>query len=90
MNKMDEVREIEHGKYTFFIGVHQYTLSTSIDKERFTRIIKKIQQLVDSFPQIMSQEDRLLLSLMTSVNELDKVESQISGLIDTIGKEMQE
>jgi chromosome segregation ATPase len=50
MDKIEEIREISDGKYSFYIGVHQYTLTTPIPKDRFLRIVSRVQDLVDSFP----------------------------------------
>lgn len=84
MDKFEEIRETAPGRYSFFIGVHQYTLSTPMEKERVVRIVSKIQQLVDSFPAHMSQDQRFFLSLMTVVSKLDRLETKISDISSKI------
>lgn len=87
MGKFEEIRETATGHYAFFIGVHQYTLATPMDKERLARIVHKIQKLVDSFPANMTQDERLFLSLITVMNRLDKLEIKISDASSKIPAE---
>jgi len=84
MDKFEEIRELEPGRYSFFVGVHQYTLSTPMERDRVVRVISKIQQLVDSFPAHMSQDQRFFLSLMTIVSKLDRLEVKIDGIKEKI------
>jgi hypothetical protein len=84
MDKIEEIREISDGKYSFYIGVHQYTLTTPIPKDRFLRIVSRVQDLVDSFPPQMSQDERLLMALLTVANQMDKVFESISDLAEKI------
>jgi len=84
MDNIEDIRDLGEGKYSFYIGVHQYTLTTRIPKDRFLRIVSRIQELVDSFPQQMSQDERMLMSLMTVVNQMDKLSGSISNLTEKI------
>jgi len=87
MDKFEEIREIEKGRYSFFIGVHQYTLSTPMERERVVRVISKVRQLVDSFPAHLSQDQRFFLSLMTIVSKLDRLETKVGSIAEKINKE---
>lgn len=87
MDKFEEIRELEQGRYSFFIGVHQYTLSTPMERERVVRVISKIQNLVNSFPAHLSQDQRFFLSLMTVMSKLDKLEMKISDISSKIANE---
>lgn len=84
MDKFEEIRELEPGRYSFFIGVHQYTLSTPMDRERVVRVVSKIQNLVESFPAHLSQDQRFFLSLMTVVSKLDRLETKINDVSSKI------
>lgn len=84
MDKFEEIRDLGQGRYSFFIGVHQYTLTTPMERERFARVISKVQQLVDSFPAHLSQDQRLFLSLLTMVSKVDRLEIKIETLADKL------
>ena len=90
MDKFEEIREIAPGRYSFFIGVHQYTLATPMEKERVVQIVSKIQQLVESFPAHMTQDQRLFLSLMTVVTKLERLDAKICDISSKIPANMRQ
>lgn len=86
MDRFEEIRELEPGRYSFFIGVHQYTLSTTLDRERIVRVVSDIRQLVDAFPAHLSQDQRFFLSLMTIVTKLDRLETKVAELTEKLSR----
>ncbi len=87
MDKFGEIFQIEPGRYSFFVGVHQYTLATPMEKERLVRIVSEVQQIVDSYPAHLTQDQRLFLSLMQVVSKLDRLELKITGVSSKIPEE---
>ena len=87
MDKFEEIIQTSPGHYAFFIGVHQYTLATPMEKERVIRVVTKIQQLVDSFPAHMTQDQKLFLSLMTVMSKVDRLELKLNDISSKIPEE---
>ncbi len=90
MDEFEEIVQIEPGRYSFFVGVHQYTLTSPMEKERLVRVISKVQQLVDTFPVSLTQDQRLFLALITTMNKMDRLELKIDGISSKIKKEREQ
>ena len=80
MDETPGITNLGDGKYSFFVGRQRYTLTTPLSEERFTRIVLAVQSLVSSFPQNLSQDDRLFLALMSLGNELDETRERLESI----------
>lgn len=88
MDETSAITNLGDGKYSFFVGRQRYTLTTPLSEERFSRIVSAVQSLVSSFPQNLSQDDRLFLALMSLGNELDETQARLESIIqDTSRKD---
>ena len=88
MDETSAITNLGDGKYSFFVGRQRYTLTTPLSGERFCRIVSAVQSLVSSFPQNLSQDDRLFLALMSLGNELDETQVRLESIIqDTSRKD---
>lgn len=84
MDEAPEIRNLGEGRYSFLVGRQRYTLTTALDEERFVRIVTAIRDLVASFPPTLSQEERLLLALMSFSHELDDIKCRIESICETL------
>lgn len=84
MDEAPGIRNLGEGKYSFIIGRQRYTLTTALDEERFVRIVSAIQELVSSFPTALSQDERLLLALMSFSHELDDIKCRIDSVTEIL------
>lgn len=82
MDETQEIRSLGEGRYTFLIGRQRYTLNSPLEEECFVRVVSAIQELVDSFPPKLTQEDRLFLALMSMSHKIDDIHNRIDKLLD--------
>ena len=80
MDETSAITNLGDGKYSFFVGRQRYTLTTPLSEERFSRIVSAVQSLVSSFPQNLSQDDRLFLARMSLGNELDETRERLESI----------
>ncbi len=84
MDEAPEILNLGEGKYSFLVGRHRYTLTTPLDEERFVRIVTTIQDLVNTLPPTLTQDERLFLALMSMSHQFEDMRSRIGSLIDKI------
>lgn len=68
-----EIQQLGSGRYAFWAGRHKYTISTTLDEQSFKRDVESVRALIDMFPQNLSQDERLFLSLMALTHQMQEL-----------------
>lgn len=85
MDGSSEIKALGEGRYSFWLGRQRYTLSTKLESERFCRIVENVRKLVDGFPNNMSQDERLVLALMSLALRMEYLGDRAENLCREFG-----
>ena len=83
----DEIKSLGDGRYSFWVGRQKYTLATKLEPARFCRIAEGVSSLVAGFPPNLSQDERLVLALMSLAFRLEDMGERVGGLCAEFGGE---
>ena len=87
MDELNEIKSLGEGRYSFWVGRQKYTLTTKLEPERFRRIAEGVNSLVADFPSNLSQDERLVLALMSLAFRLEDMGERVGGLCAEFGRE---
>lgn len=73
LEESSEIQPLGDGRYAFWAGRHKYTIATSLDEKSFRRDVESVRALIDIFPQNLSQDERLFLSLMALTHQMQEL-----------------
>lgn len=80
MDDFNEIKSLGGGKFSFWVGRQKYTVTTKLEPERFRLIAESVGKLVANFPPNLSQDERLVLALMTLAFRVDEMEERVDKL----------
>ena len=86
MGDMSEIKKTDDGKYSFVVGRQRYTLSTALEEQLFSSVVRTVQEAVSSFPPQLSQEERLFLALMSISHKNIDVALKLEQLLKRLEK----
>ena len=96
MDELNEIKSLGDGRYSFWVGRQKYTLATKLEPARFCRIAEGVSSLVAGlgvsslvagFPPNLSQDERLVLALMSLAFRLEDMGERVGGLCAEFGGE---
>lgn len=86
MGDMSEIKKTDDGKYSFVVGRQRYTLSTALEEQLFSSVVRTVQEAVSSFSPQLSQEERLFLALMSISHKNIDVALKLEQLLKRLEK----
>ena len=87
MDELNEIKSLGDGRYSFWVGRQKYTLATKLEPARFCRIAEGVSSLVAGFPPNLSQDERLVLALMSLAFRLEDMGERGGGRCAEFGGE---
>ena len=86
MDDFNEIKSLGGGRFSFWVGRQKYTLTTKLEPARFRVIAESVGRLVGSFPPNLSQDERLVLALMTLAFSIEELGERITHLCELMEK----
>ena len=80
MDDFNEIKSLGGGRFSFWAGRQKYTVTTKLEPERFRAVAESVGHLVASFPPNLSQDERLVLALMTLAFRVDEMGARLDKL----------
>lgn len=67
-------------KFSFMVGNKQYCLTSPLSREQMENILERVNSQIAVLPSHLTQDEKLLVTLLSLTAELDKLEAKLKSL----------
>ena len=87
MDELNEIKSLGDGRYSFWSGGRNIRSPRSSSRRASAAIAEGVSSLVAGFPPNLSQDERLVLALMSLAFRLEVLGERVGGLCAEFGGE---